>query len=119
MAANALPREQFEPKLVVLPRILCFGRAGCKRCDSAKKKLGDYFHLPYEFIDVNDPPADWRATDAVEVLADACVRNIDFNHPPIIGIDGVAYEYADAMKALKQRSESCQMQPQNQATASM
>jgi glutaredoxin len=90
-----------------LPRVTVLGKAGCAKCEAAKKKLDDHFGLPYEFVDVADPGGNWRDTRAADALATAVAEaDLDPARPPILYIDGKAHGYADAMKALKQWKDS-------------
>jgi len=54
----------------------------------------------YEYIALDDNE-NWRENGSVEAMAATALAGLDFTHPPIIVINGDAYEYSKAMKVLK------------------
>ena len=104
LPALSIPEVANEMRIVeesAVAKVTVLGKANCGKCDAAKKKLSDYFRMDFDFVDVAAPGEGWRDTEAAAILADAAVNDIDHTHPPIIGVNGKAYTYADGMKALK------------------
>jgi len=87
-------------------QITILGKSGCGRCTKAKEKAA-LMGFDFEYIAV-DEPGEWWINGAVEALAAAAFAGLDFGHPPIIVIDGAAYQYAAGMKALKERRGNVQ-----------
>ena len=83
--------------------IKVYGKAGCGKCESAKKNIKS-MGFKYSYKDISGIisgqyiPEDWRERDHVEIMADYTF----FANLPIIKIDNEpGVEYSVAMKQLK------------------
>ena len=80
-----------------------YGKPGCKLCEAAKEKL-QLLSIAYKFVDLESVPDDWRTNGMVAAMAEYEMK--ERKKLPLIGIDGVIYEYAEAMKILKGRGNN-------------
>jgi len=77
--------------------ITIYGKRGCSLCRKAKEKL-ERLNLPYVFKDLDAPDIDWRQNGYRCAMAEYCI----YDTLPIICVDGGYFEYAPAMKRVKQ-----------------
>lgn len=100
--------------------IVVYGKPGCGKCEAAKDKL-KRMGLAYEFRGLREritplagidqsataplpgaPRAHWRDDDTTDLAAAYCLYDGDM---PLICVDGIIFNYAGAMKAIKKRSK--------------
>lgn len=83
--------------------IVILGKTGCGKCTAAKEKIA-LMGLTCVYVTV-DNALNWKSEKAHEALAAAAFAGLEFGHLPILVIDGIAYQYAAAMKVLKKRGK--------------
>lgn len=81
-------------------KIIVYGKQGCGKCDAAKEKIS-LLGLEYgarELADFTAWHEGWREDGSAAVMA----AHVELDTMPIIEIDGTFYDYAGAMRALKE-----------------
>lgn len=89
-----------EPEGIEL--ITIYGKKNCPKCESAKQKM-DLLKLPYTFVDIQEPPAHWRQTQAS--MARAMYELLLDERPdlalPLLEVDAIVRVYPEAMALLR------------------
>ena len=75
-----------------------YGKTDCGLCETAKSRL-DKLGIEYTFIDLENPPEEWRGKGIVSAMAEYHFREV----LPIIDVDGIFYTYPMLMKAMKKK----------------
>ena len=81
--------------------IAIYSKKDCGKCKSAKEKL-ERMNLHYEEHDMEYHTTyheNWRDDDSVDVLA----AHSDMNILPLLCVDGVFYDYPEAIKVIKDK----------------
>lgn len=78
--------------------IVVLGKTDCPSCEQAKYELRKR-EIQFEYIAM-DKLENWRETCVVDAVSATAFANLDFTHPPILIVNGDAYEYQPAMKVI-------------------
>lgn len=86
-------------------KVIILGKSGCGKCASAKQKIellkSKGMEIECSYLAMDDPGENWQQIGAEDAVAAAIMAGLDITHPPIIYVDGEAYDYSAGMKAIK------------------
>lgn len=90
--------------------VTVFGKLGCKLCEASKDKL-KLMNIPFKFKEIQpfiDHHSGWRKDGSVDILA---AYHMYDQTLPIISIDGLCFNYPEAMKFVKTKQAKISVAP--------
>jgi len=87
-------------------KVVILGKSGCGKCESAKQKIEIMrtkgMEIECSYLAMDNPAEGWQLIGAEDAISAAIMAGLDIGHPPIIYVDGVAYDYSAGIKAIKE-----------------